>query len=221
MAGEFSRVGNGRALARVLGITGSAEADQAGTMNQTIAAGAVGTVALTTNALAKAIPPNAIIVIESITGTNVEAYTVTGAGAAAGALSIPVVSQTSNKARIAGDVIVIYEFAAFLALITSVTAPTDNALGSEYAATGYARQACVFGAPTAADPPVSSNTALLTFGPFTAGTGAIITYCSLMDSLTGGTNLNQYAWWTLTTAKTPAVNDSVTVAIGALTMSCL
>lgn len=220
MAGQFSRYGNGRALARNLGLNGSAEADQIGTMNATIAAGAAATTSLTTTALAKAIPSGCVIVCASITGTNVEAYTV-GAAAAAAATSITVVSQTSNKARTAGDVIYVLQFAAFLALITATTAPTDNSLGSEYAATGYARQAIAWGAPTAADPPVSSNTGILTYGPFTAGTGGVLTYAALMDALTGGTNLNQYAWWTLTTAKTPAVNDSVTVAVGALTMSCL
>lgn len=218
MAGEFSRVGNGRALARALALLGSSEADQIGTINATVAAGTTGVVSLTTTALSKAIPNGCVIVCVSTTGTNVEAYTV-GAAAAAAATAITVTSQTANKARAVGDPIYILQFSAYLALTT--TAPTDNALGTEYAATGYARQAVAWTAPTAADPPVTQNTALITFGPFTAGTGSTIGYVELMDSLSGGTNLNMYAWWTLTTAKTPAVNDSATIAAGALTMSCL
>jgi hypothetical protein len=42
----------------------------------------------------------------------------------------------------------------------------------------------------------------------------------VMDAVSGGTALaNMYAWWTLTTSKTPAVNDSAQVAIGNLSMT--
>lgn len=109
-------------------------------------------------------------------------------------------------------------FTPFIALNTS--APTDSTLGGEYTATGYARQSVAFSAPTAADPPVTSNSGGLTFGPFTTNTGATISYASLMDGVSGGTALaNMYIWWTLTTAKTPAVGDSATVAVGAITVS--
>ncbi|MFN2592946.1 MAG: hypothetical protein ABR532_08970 [Candidatus Dormibacteria bacterium] len=100
------------------------------------------------------------------------------------------------------------------------TAPTDSALGGEYTATGYARQPVTFSAPTAADPPVASNSGALTFGPFTANTGATLSYTMLMDGVSGGTaTANMYVWWTLTTPKTPANGDSATVATGAITLS--
>jgi hypothetical protein len=111
-------------------------------------------------------------------------------------------------------------YTSWLALCT--TAPTDSTLGTEYAATGYARQSVgAWAVPTAADPPQTQNPSLLTYGPFTAGTGATISYMALMDAVSGGTALaNMYAWWTATTAKTPALNDSAQVAAGALTMTC-
>lgn len=109
-------------------------------------------------------------------------------------------------------------YTPFIAL--NSTAPTDSTLGGEYTATGYARQSVAFSAPTAADPPVTSNSGGLTFGPFTANTGATLSYASLMDAVSGGTALaNMSAWWTLTTPKTPANGDSATVAVGAITLS--
>lgn len=109
-------------------------------------------------------------------------------------------------------------YTPFIAL--NSTAPTDSTLGGEYTATGYARQSVAFSAPTAADPPVTSNSGGLTFGPFTANTGATLSYGSLMDGVSGGTaTANMYAWWTLTTPKTPANGDSATVAVGSITLS--
>lgn len=224
MAGQFSRVGNGRALTAVLQLFGSSEADQVATWNNgALAAAAAIPASPIITALTKAIPNNAWVVICSITGTNFEIIQVTALLASGGTALTNAASGTARAARVNGDPIFMLSTPAWLALITATTAPTDNSLGSEYGATGYARQACVFGAPTAADPPVSSNTALLTFGPFTAAVAGTVTYASLMDTggAGAGTNLNQLAWWTLTTAKTPALNDSVTVAIAALTMSCL
>lgn len=110
-------------------------------------------------------------------------------------------------------------YTGYIALCT--TAPADSSTGTEYGATGYARQAVAFTSPTAADPPVTSNTALLTFGPFTAGTGATITHAELTDQSAGAitATTQMYAWWSLTTSKTPANGDSATVAIGAATLS--
>jgi hypothetical protein len=133
-----------------------------------------------------------------------------------------VTSQTANRARAVGDLIWVLQVPQpYLAGITSVTAPLDNALGSEYAATGYARQPVTWSAPTAADPPVTGNTTLLTWGPMTASTGPTWHSLSLMDQLSGGTAANQLAWWTLAADKTPGVGDSVTTAIQGVTMSCL
>jgi hypothetical protein len=104
---------------------------------------------------------------------------------------------------------------------TSTVAPTDSTIGVEFSVTGYSRQSVAFTSPTAADPPVTSTTAQLTFGPFTAGTGAQVTYGALVDlassAITATTNM--YAWWTLTTPKTPATGDSITVPLGSITLS--
>jgi hypothetical protein len=201
------------------GMSGTNLADQVSTINATISAGATGTTSLTVTALSRSIPSGSVIICSSTTGTNVEAYT-TSSNAASGATSISVTSQTSNKARAVGDPIWVLQVPqAYLALITSVTAPLDNALGSEYAATGYARQPMTWTAPTAADPPVTQNSALMTYGPMTAGTGATVASASQMDSLSGGTAGNQSAWWTLSATKTPGTGDSVTIAAGALTSS--
>jgi hypothetical protein len=110
-------------------------------------------------------------------------------------------------------------FAGEIALLTS--AATDSAMGTEYGATGYARQAVEFTAPTGADPPVSWNTALLTFGPFTAGTGLVITHAVLLTAGAGVVDplTEMHYRWTLTTPKTPSTGDSATVAINALTAS--
>jgi hypothetical protein len=60
-------------------------------------------------------------------------------------------------------------------------------------------------------------TALVTFGPFTAATGATITHAALVSASTGTTG-DLVAWWSLDTARTPAVNDSITIAAGQLSL---
>lgn len=110
-------------------------------------------------------------------------------------------------------------YSGFVALTT--TTPSDSTTGTEYAATGYARQAVAWSAPTAADPPVTSTTGQLTFGPFTAGTGSTISYGELTDQSAGAitATTQMYAWWTFGTPKTPANGDSATIAVAALTLS--
>ena len=106
----------------------------------------------------------------------------------------------------------------FLAL--STTAPTDSALGAELTVAGtngYNRQTVAWSAPTG-DPSSTNNTALITFGPFTADLG-IVTHIMLMDVLTAGTAPNCLAYWTADVAKDPANGDSITIAIGALVMT--
>jgi len=106
----------------------------------------------------------------------------------------------------------------WLALLTAT--PLDTALtmaaGSitEYTATGYARQ--VFGptSATAAEPSVISNTATITFGPFTAGTG----YAAIVDAVSG-TSANIIACVALTASRTPATGDSLQAAASAFTFS--
>lgn len=136
--------------------------------------------------------------------------------------TLTVTSQTANRARVSGDLVWVLQVPQpYLALITNATAPLDNVLGSEYAAVGYARMPVTWSAPTAADPPVTGNTALITWGPMTSSTGAVLASLSLMELATAGTAANQMAWWTLAATKTPGVGDSVTTAIQGVTMSLL
>jgi hypothetical protein len=108
----------------------------------------------------------------------------------------------------------------WIALLTAT--PTDTSLTmaalTEYAATGYARQ--VFGPTnaTAAEPSVISNAGVITFGPFTAGTGAVVTHAAICDAVSG-TTANVIATVALTSSRTPAVGDSLQAAIGAFTFS--
>jgi hypothetical protein len=108
----------------------------------------------------------------------------------------------------------------YLALLTA--APTDTNLTmaavTEYAPTGYARQ--VFGptTATAAEPSVISNTGVLTFGPFTAGTGSAVTHAAICDAVSG-TAANIIATVALTASRTPAIGDSLQAAASAFTFS--
>ena len=64
---------------------------------------------------------------------------------------------------------------------------------------------------------ISGPTVAVTFGAFTAATGATITHAALVSAATGTTG-DLVAWWALDTPRTPAVNDSVTIAIGQLSL---
>lgn len=99
----------------------------------------------------------------------------------------------------------------YLALLTA--APTDTstpATMTEYGATGYARVAVTWSAPAlnGSSIPETSNSGTLTFGPFTAGTGATVTHCALVTSASGTTGEIR-AWWSLDTSRTPGTNDSL------------
>lgn len=109
----------------------------------------------------------------------------------------------------------------YLALLTAV--PTDTttpATMTEYAATGYARIAITWTAPAlnGSSIPETSNTALITYGPFTAGTGATISGLALVTSASGTSGVLK-AWWTPDVNRTPAVNDYIQFAIGALKLT--
>jgi len=113
--------------------------------------------------------------------------------------------------------------ATYLALLTAAPsdATTDGTITvTEYAATGYSRQTVTWSAPAlnGSSIPESSNTGILTYGPFTAGTGGVVTHAALV-SAASGTSGDMLAWWNLDTSRTPAVNDSITVAASALKLS--
>lgn len=108
----------------------------------------------------------------------------------------------------------------YLALLTAL--PTDTTLTmagvTEYGATGYARQVIAWGAATAAEPSVISNSGTITFGPMTAGTGGVVTHFAICDAASG-TTANIIATGALTSSRTPAVGDSLQAAASSFTIS--
>jgi hypothetical protein len=108
----------------------------------------------------------------------------------------------------------------YLALLTAT--PTDTNLTmaavTEYGATGYARQVIAFSAATAAQPSVIANSGTITFGPFTAGTGAVVTHAAVCDA-SSGTTANIIATVALTASRTPATGDSLQAAAASFTFS--
>lgn len=110
----------------------------------------------------------------------------------------------------------------YLALLTAAPsdATTDGTITmSEYAATGYSRQTVTWTTPSLISLlPATQNQTSMTFGPFTAGTGATISHAALVSASTG-TAGDLLAWWALDTSRTPATNDAITIAANALTLS--
>jgi len=101
----------------------------------------------------------------------------------------------------------------YLALFTAVS-DAEAGTGTESAATGYARQAITFGAPSNG---VITNTSAVTFGPLT-GTIATIVAVGIFDALTVGNALS--------VLKAPtggnitfSSGDSIQFAIGNLTFT--
>ena len=106
----------------------------------------------------------------------------------------------------------------WIALLTAApTRTTTLATMSEVAVAGYARQAATYSAPTSADPPVTSLTTGLTWGPFT-GDPPNVTHAALVSASSGTTGeISEY--WTLDAAKDVGVNDSLTAAAGTCSIS--
>lgn len=105
----------------------------------------------------------------------------------------------------------------YLALLTAD--PGDNptlASLAEITTGGYARQAVAWTAPTG-DPSSISNSAQLVFGPF-SGDPPNVTYCALV-SAASGTSGECTMKWALDVAKDAATGESITFAVGALTMT--
>lgn len=101
----------------------------------------------------------------------------------------------------------------YLALFTAIT-DAEAGTGTESAATGYARQAVTFGAPSNG---VSTNSGAVTFGPLT-GSVANITHVGIFDALTTGN--------ALTTLKAPtggtisfSSGDSIQFAAGQISVT--
>jgi hypothetical protein len=105
----------------------------------------------------------------------------------------------------------------YLALLTAAGTDANTiAQLTEVATSGYARQQVTWSAPTG-DPSVTSNTAVLTFGPFTADPPSV-GFLGLVSSASGTSGDFIYRW-TADTARDGILGDSITIAIGALSMS--
>lgn len=105
----------------------------------------------------------------------------------------------------------------YIALLTSAPSDTTtNATMAELSGSGYSRQSVTWGAPSG-DPSSTANTNALTFGPF-GFDPASVTHLALVSSASGTTG--DFIWyWTADVAKDAASGDSITIAIGALTMT--
>ena len=107
----------------------------------------------------------------------------------------------------------------YLALLTTApTVATTPATMVEYSVTGYSRQVCAFGSASGT-PSQVANTSAITFGALTGATGAtVVGYWALVTSASGTTG-SLVAFGSLTPSVTPSAGSTVTVAIGACTVS--
>jgi hypothetical protein len=107
----------------------------------------------------------------------------------------------------------------YLALLTApASVTTTPATMTEYAATGYTRQLCAMGTPSGT-PRVIANTAGLSYGPLTGANGTTaVTYWALVSTASGTTG-ECVAFGDMVTPRTPAASDTLTAAIGSITVS--
>jgi hypothetical protein len=107
----------------------------------------------------------------------------------------------------------------YLALLTGAASQSSIPTSIvEYATTGYARQLCAISVP-AAGPRVASNTAALTFGPLTGANGTVAVPYWVLMSAASGTAGDVVAYGDFISPRTPTVSQSLTVAIGAITIT--
>ena len=92
------------------------------------------------------------------------------------------------------------------------TTPTDSAAGTEVSTGAYARQNIDFGAASAG---VAANSNALTFTATGASWGSVTSW-GIWDAVTAG---NRLIWGSFTTARTINDGESLTVAIGAITVT--
>lgn len=112
-----------------------------------------------------------------------------------------------------------FPFTTYVALLTgAVTNNSSMTTVPELSLGGYARQAVTWGAASGSLPVSASNTATLTFGPFTADMTQAVTYCCLTTSLTGTTG-DYIAWWQLDVAQQLLSGQSLLMATGKLVLN--
>lgn len=119
-----------------------------------------------------------------------------------------------------GRAVVLSARTTYLCLLLS--APNDASTLStinEVTTAGYSRQAVTWSVPTNTSPSVQSNTNTVTFGPFTASMVSVPSYMCLV-SAASGTSGDFLWWWEVDSPETPAINESLQILPGELTMDC-
>ncbi|MEL6705766.1 MAG: hypothetical protein AAFP15_15980 [Bacteroidota bacterium] len=106
--------------------------------------------------------------------------------------------------------------AVYVALSTADPTEDGSGIAEPGAPDGYARAAATFGAAAqGANAATISNTAAVGFGPTSASWGTL-THFAVFDAPTGGNMLYHAA---LTASETPGIGDSLSFAVGQLTLS--
>lgn len=105
----------------------------------------------------------------------------------------------------------------YIALLSAAPSDTTTlATMTEVSTAGYSRQSVTWAAPSG-DPSSTSNSNVITFGPFTADPPNI-THCACV-SASSGTTGDFVAWWALTNARDGISGDSASFAVGALVLT--
>jgi hypothetical protein len=104
----------------------------------------------------------------------------------------------------------------YLALLTAdPTGLSSISALSECADSGYSRVQVAFGAATAAYPSVSSNTSLITFGPFSVNMSLPVQWLALVSISSGTTGLLLNSW-TVSSPQQVSATQTINIAAGAL-----
>lgn len=108
----------------------------------------------------------------------------------------------------------------YLALLTADpgTAITDASTLSEITTAGYARQQVTWTAPTG-EPMLTSNSALLFFGPFTADMVDAAAFAALVSASTGTTGVDVMYVWPISSPLLATANESLQIPAGSLTLN--
>lgn len=88
---------------------------------------------------------------------------------------------------------------------------------NEVTTAGYTRQAVTWSVPSNASPSVTSNTAVITFGPFTVSMVSVPTHMALVSAVSGTVG-DFLWWWEIDNPTLPDVNESLQILVGDLSM---
>lgn len=105
----------------------------------------------------------------------------------------------------------------YVGLATVAVGATDTlSTITEVTTAGYSRQAVTFSAPSGTSPSAISNTAEITFGPFTADPPAVA-YAFLTDAASGTAGSIYYRW--TGTSVDAGLNESLRIAASSLVIN--